>query len=380
MDSESEDSSQAYNYHELMGSVGNLRDDDQSNYNTNRKKTKGSFITPMNGGKSDVNWWNEYPTDDVATNFRSNTPYTKTRTTTTTTATKPSRPQRVPTTNRQVEEDEEEIPLVNLDAPSPIIWTVGVIIIMVLIMIAELYQFGLSQIKNIFSNDNPLGGPGDDILLLLGAKFGPMIVDGDWWRLFSAIFLQNGIIMCIISIVILIYERKIERDTGFYRMMLTFMVCGVYGYILSCIFIPRAISAGTTGSIIGLLGVMICDLIASWKIDKHPILNLITIIVFIVVLIVFGLFPFVDNFSHIGGLIMGVLTGLMLTPNLNFGKNAAVIHGIISLIAFPVMSTLFMICLVIVFRSNNTDLSWCKGCDKINCVNFKPGWCNTEQN
>ena len=247
-------------------------------------------------------------------------------------------------------------------------------------MIAELYQFGLSQIKNIFSNDNPLGGPGDDILLLLGAKFGPMIVDGDWWRLFSAIFLQNGIIMCIISIVILIYERKIERDTGFYRMMLTFMVCGVYGYILSCIFIPRAISAGTTGSIIGLLGVMICDLIASWKIDKHPILNLITIIVFIVVLIVFGLFPFVDNFSHIGGLIMGVLTGLMLTPNLNFGKNAAVIHGIISLIAFPVMSTLFMICLVIVFRSNNTDLSWCKGCDKINCVNFKPGWCNTEQN
>lgn len=370
-----EDSSNALNYHDLMGSVGNLRDDDQTNYNTNRKKTKGSIITPMNGGKSDVNWWNEYPTDDQATNFRSNSIYTNSK------DTKPSRPTRVPNTARQQqqEEDDEEIPLVNLDAPSPIIWTVGVIIIMIIIMVAELYQFGFDKVKSIFSNENPLGGPGDEILLLLGAKYGPMIVDGDWWRLFSAIFLQNGLIMCIISIIILVYERTIERDTGFYRMMLTFMVCGTYGYILSCIFIPRAISAGTTGALIGLLGLMICDLIASWKIDKHPVLNLVTIIVFIVILIIFGLFPFVDNFSHIGGLIMGILTGLMLTPNLNFGKNAACIHGIISLIAFPVMSTLFMICLVIVFRSINTDLSWCKGCNKINCVNFQPGWCDTDQ-
>ncbi|KAK8842920.1 hypothetical protein M9Y10_025786 [Tritrichomonas musculus] len=72
--SDFEDNNDDLNYHDLMGSVGNLRDDDQ----TNRKRSKENIITPMNGGKSDVNWWNEYPTSNTASNLQSNSPDTKT--------------------------------------------------------------------------------------------------------------------------------------------------------------------------------------------------------------------------------------------------------------------------------------------------------------
>ena len=79
--SDFEDNNNDLNYHDLMGSVGSLRNDDQTNHNANRKRNKENFITPMNGGKSDVNWWDKYPTDTTASNFQSNSPYTKTNNT-----------------------------------------------------------------------------------------------------------------------------------------------------------------------------------------------------------------------------------------------------------------------------------------------------------
>ncbi|OHT10281.1 Clan S-, family S54, Rhomboid-like serine peptidase [Tritrichomonas foetus] len=376
------------NYHDMMGSVGNLPADDQEKYNTRQyglQQSRG-FITPMNGGNSDVNWWNQYGTDDGPAQSRpkstksqvsrgSKGKPTKSGKGNKTQPTKPTKPTRV-------EESESsdsvkiEVPLVNLDAPSPYLWTIGIFIVITIILVGELYQMGFSNIE--FKN-NPMGGPNSEILLMMGAKYSPMILDGDWWRIFSAVFLQSGIIVWAVSAVLLFFTKSIERDTGFYRMMLTFMVCGVYGYILSCIFIPSAITCGSTGALIGLVGVMLCDLIASWKIVTRPIFRLVGVIIIIVILIVGGLTPYVDNFAHIGGLIMGLLTALMLVPNLNFGRCQAYCHGIISFFAFPIMSTLFMVCLVIVFRSVDTNLSWCKGCEKINCVNFVSNWCDYPQ-
>lgn len=354
-------------YHDMMGSVGNLRADDQSNYNTRRKGFKMSSVnSPSNQGKSDLNWWNAYP--DQPTNVTQNKKSKGNE--------QPSRPKRVEDSD---DTDGKEEVLINLDAPSPLIWTIGMIIVITIIMFGELYQFGLNKLKELFTGDNVFGGPSSELLLLLGAKYAPFITEGEWWRLFSAIFLQNSIVLWALSVFLLIYARSIERDTGFYRMMLTFMVCGTYGYILSCIFVPLAVSAGTTGALIGLVGVMLCDLFASWRMVKHPIVNLIVAVLLIVLLIIVGLFPFVDNFAHIGGLIMGLLTALMLLPNLTFGKCEAYCHGVISFLAFPAMSTLFMICLVVVFRSVDTNISWCKGCDKINCANFGRNWCDTQQ-
>jgi hypothetical protein len=140
------------------------------------------------------------------------------------------------------------------------------------------------------------------------------------------------------------------------------------------LFVPELISCGTSGAIFGYLGVMLSDLIATWRSVTRPVLRLAGMVGIIALLIVLGLTPFVDNFMHIGGLIMGFLAALMLLPNLNFGKCEGRVHTILALIAFPLMSVVFMLCLVIFFRRVDTDTSWCSWCMKATCVDIS-GWC-----
>ena len=362
-------------FHTMMGTVGNLRPEEQANYNnqqirrTRAKAANYDIPDSMKGTsqESSLDWWN--------TDFRKSTQKSKA-------PQRSSKDRNAPQKAKKSHNDESstsykiKVPLVNLERPSPYIWTVGMAIVSTLILAGELYQMGF---QNIDFKENPMCGPSTEVLLMLGAKYQPMIIDGDWWRIFTPVFLPSGIIIWAVSLILLIITKSIERETGFYRAMLTYMVCGVFGYILSCIFIPRAVTTGATASLIGLMGVMLCDLFATWKIKNHQIPRLIGIILVIIILFIAGLTPYIDNFAHLGGLIMGLLVALMLVPNLNYGKCQAYCYGVISFFAFPIMSTLFMVCFVIVFKSIDANLDWCKNCERFNCVEFVSGWCDQLQ-
>ena len=349
-------------FHDQMGSVGNLPDDQQARYSSSSRvgvdEPRG-YIAPA-PSTGDVDWWNNYGAE---TNRK--------------TKTKP-KSKKPKTATRTKDKDESssssskkwEVPLVNLESPSPLYWVMGMAAIMTVTFICETFQVGgYASMK-----ENPMWGPDESTLLQMGAKYGPLILEGDWWRLFSATFLQNGLIFYIVSMILLFLARNVEREAGWWRAMFVFMISGTFGYIASSLFVPELISCGTTGAICGYLGLMVSDLIAKWRGVKHPLLRLFGLIALIAVLIILGLTPYVDNFLHIGGLIMGFLLALMLLPNLNFGKCEGVVHSVFAFLAFPVMSTLFMICLVIFFRKVDSNTAWCSWCMKATCVNIS-GWC-----
>ena len=347
-------------YHDQLGSVGSLPDERQARYNGSEQKVtfgaKNGNGTSQADGK--LEWWNGYGVPQKQRGRKRKRPVKAAKRT-------------------QNEEDSSsssskkwEVPLVNLESPSPLYWVMGMAAIMTVTFICETFQVGgYADMK-----ENPMWGPDDSTLLQMGAKYGPLILEGDWWRLFSATFLQNGLIFYVVSMVLLFICRNVEREAGWWRAMFVFMISGTFGYVLSCLFVPELISCGTTGAICGYLGLMLSDLIAKWRGVKHPVIKLVVLIVLIVMLIILGLTPFIDNFLHIGGLIMGFLLALMLLPNLNFGRCEGVVHSIIAFLAFPVMSTLFMICLVIFFRRVDSDTTWCTWCMKATCVNIS-GWC-----
>ncbi|KAH0795345.1 Clan S-, family S54, Rhomboid-like serine peptidase [Histomonas meleagridis] len=259
--------------------------------------------------------------------------------------------------------------LIRVEAPTPLIWTIGSTLIMLLLLICEIIQCGgFNNIKK-----NPLLGPDDSTMIQMGAKYGPLIMDGEIWRLITAIFVQNGIIYFVVTVVLVFFTRKIERDTGFWRAFVLFIISGTYGYIASCLFVSTSVSCGATGVMFGYLGLLLGDLIASWHTLKKPVFRLVAMIITILILLLIGLTPYVDNFVHIGGLIMGFLFALMMLPNLNFGKCERCCHGIVAFLAFPVMATLYMISLVVFFREVVND-NWCKWCHYLNCVNIS-GWC-----
>lgn len=280
-----------------------------------------------------------------------------------------SRSQSTKSFTENPEEGIKQVPLINLEDPSPYLWTIGVGILITIILACEIIQSG--GFKSI--SKNPMYGPDGSTMLQMGAKYGPLILDGEFWRLFSAILVQNGIIYYVVTIILLFFTRKIERDSGFWRTFIIFVLAGTYGYIVSSLFIPNYISCGATGSMFGYLGLMLCDLCASWRKVQKPVFRLIFLIVAIVVLLAVGLTPYVDNFVHVGGFIIGLLFALMLLPNLSFGKCERYCHGVIAFLAFPVMSVLFMVTLVVFFREV-VDTNWCSWCHYINCVNIS-NWC-----
>jgi membrane associated rhomboid family serine protease len=272
--------------------------------------------------------------------------------------------------NPNRKQEDEKPPLILLDAHSPLIWSMGTLFLYIIIFACEILQNeGLEPIYR-----NPLGGPSDKTLVLMGAKYGPSVVGGEWWRLVAPLFLHSGLGHIILSVALKFCSVDVERLSGFWRAVVVYFASGVFGLVLSCLFIPTMVSCGSTGSQFGYIGLLLSDLISTWRGVENRNKKLIKYIVCIVVTLIAGLTPFVDNFSHIGGFIVGFFVALMILPNMSFGFAEQICHGIIAFLAFPVFSIIFCICTVLVFRSIDPASSWCSFCHHINCINIS-GWC-----
>lgn len=74
---------------------------------------------------------------------------------------------------------------------------------------------------------------------------------------------------------------------------------------------------GASGAICGIFGVYLLDMICNWnKLMKVWVAVLIDVIIFVALLIVGIFIPSIDHMAHFGGLLVGVLSGLLLCPNL----------------------------------------------------------------
>lgn len=264
----------------------------------------------------------------------------------------------------------DETPLISLDVKSYLIWTIGTSLISLIIFICELVQNSGWEA----AIRNPLQGPSAFTLQIMGAKYGPPIIGGDFWRYVTAIFLSSGIIQLIISWIFAAVTFRVEYESGYWRAVLTFLGAGSYGYILSTLFIPNIVSCGSTDAYMGYVSLLLVDLFQTWRSVNRRIIWLAVYIACIVIAFVIGLSPFMDNFANFGGLLMGVLISLMLVPNYSYSDSQRFWRGILSFLAYPITSFIYCVCMVIVFRVINPDISWCKWCQIANCVNIS-GWC-----
>lgn len=139
-----------------------------------------------------------------------------------------------------------------------------------------------------------------------------------WWRFITPIFLHAGLVHLGFNLLLQIkLGGDIERSIGHIRFFIIYFVCGIGGFLLGGNFTPDGIaSTGASGAIFGLIALDLLDLLFNWKTYKDPWKSLILSMVEIVISFVIGLLPGLDNFSHIGGFIMGLLMGtaLMQSP------------------------------------------------------------------
>ena len=121
--------------------------------------------------------------------------------------------------------------------------------------------------------ENPMYGPSAYTLVRYGAKVAALIkYENEWCRLISPIFLHAGIIHIISNVAIqLRVGGYLELVFGRVSWLFIYFSSGIYGNMLSCIFLPDAVGIGSSGAVLGMLTAWIVWIIFRWW--KVPVEN-----------------------------------------------------------------------------------------------------------
>ncbi|KAI9757560.1 MAG: hypothetical protein M1815_000782 [Lichina confinis] len=135
-----------------------------------------------------------------------------------------------------------------------------------------------------------------------------------WFRFIVPIFLHAGIIHISFNMLLqLTLGRDMEKTIGPLRLALVYFSSGIFGFVFGGNFAPPTIaSTGASGCLFGIFALNLLDLLYKWKERRSPLKELAYIMLDIVICFVLGLLPGLDNFSHIGGFLMGLVLGICL--------------------------------------------------------------------
>ena len=162
------------------------------------------------------------------------------------------------------------------------------------------------------------GGDSDPrVLLRFGAMFGPLVADGQYWRLLTAMFVHVGIWHSLFnSMALFIFGRPVERFFGHTRFIVIYLLAGLSGSVASFLFNSVAVAAGASGAIFGVLGALIAFFVVQRSVlGDMAQRNIYGLLLLVGINLWFGLaVPGIDNWAHMGGIMAGFLLGLALAP------------------------------------------------------------------
>jgi membrane associated rhomboid family serine protease len=154
------------------------------------------------------------------------------------------------------------------------------------------------------------GGIDTRVLIRLGAKFGPYMVAGQWWRLVTAVFLHADLLHIGMNILCLIdLGRAVEPLFSTTKFIFFYLVAGIAGFVVSFVWSPYVPSVGASGAILGLIGVLIGASLHHGRLGEDVRRQLLRWLIYIGI---FGVVFHADNAAHIGGLGTGFLFGYLV--------------------------------------------------------------------
>lgn len=146
-----------------------------------------------------------------------------------------------------------------------------------------------------------------NVLINLGAKDNALIMQGQYYRLITCMFLHGGLIHVALNMYSLFcIGPLVEKVYGRIKYIIIYFISGILCSYFSFKF-SSDVSIGASGAIFGLLAaILIFALVMKNSINKGFIFNILSIIG-INLYLGFSL-PNVDNYGHLGGLLGGLIT------------------------------------------------------------------------
>ncbi len=201
-------------------------------------------------------------------------------------------------------------------------------------------------------------------IIEIGAKSSYGIINGEFWRLLTPIFLHADIFHLVTNLFgILVFGSIIEKKLGPMKFIAIYVLSGIYGNTFSFYFSPY-LGVGSSSSVFGVLA----SLLTYFYLNKNMFGNiakeyLISIIAIISISLIFGFISSgIDNAAHLGGILSGLIISIIIVPRNNkeiytydsferaFGVNI-IIYKLITNIYFKAFLALFFVLIFIMMIS-----------------------------
>eukprot|EP01147_Barroeca_monosierra_P011156 gene11156-3214_t len=105
-----------------------------------------------------------------------------------------------------------------------------------------------------------------------------------------------------------------EESIGWLRTGLIYTTSSVGGYTVATIISPYQVKGGPSPGVYGILACLYILLFESWQHVVHPKREVLKLIVITFIALLFGLLPFVDNFSQVAGFLFGIASAFAFLP------------------------------------------------------------------
>jgi len=159
-------------------------------------------------------------------------------------------------------------------------------------------------------------------LIQWGANYGPKTTQGEWWRMFTCMFLHIGVLHLLFNMLALWniggFMERLLGSTGF---VVLYLLAGLLGSVVSVAWNPFVVSAGASGAIFGLYGGLLAFLVRHRTVQQHAALTALrtNTLAFLGYNLVYGfIVQGIDMAAHLGGLAGGFICGFVLMPSLTF--------------------------------------------------------------
>jgi membrane associated rhomboid family serine protease len=181
------------------------------------------------------------------------------------------------------------------------------------------------------------------VLVRSGAVVRGLVDGGEWWRIFSCVFVHVGGLHLIVNVLGMWFVGRVAEELfGTTRTLALFGVAGFAGAVASYLASTAGISAGASGALFGLLGAVFVELTwhrqhyrAAWKRGMWGGLGVV-----ILAQVGYGfLYPVIDQWAHGAGLVAGLVFGAILSPHAPWVGAGRQLGRVIAVIALGFMLT-----------------------------------------
>jgi rhomboid protease GluP len=150
-----------------------------------------------------------------------------------------------------------------------------------------------------------------------GGLLGTAVEEGDWWRLFTTLFVHGNIVQLLNNLLSLYFIGLfLEPLLGQWRFLLFYLGCGLGSSLATIYWHDQTLSVGASGAIFGMYGLLLALVLMS--VFERPLSRLFLIIggLFVVVNLSMVLLTGTDYAGLVGGLVTGFVIGLLVSSQL----------------------------------------------------------------